>query len=172
MSVACPACGAALGEVAAGPCRVDLCWCSGGVWFDRDELQRIAREEPRALVSVDRPASVAAQARAPASRHCPRCRVLLAEIPALGGVVADRCPTCGGIWLDGGEVRRVREFPGAPAGAAPPAAGGAAIRTAAPAPDRAVLGDIGAAVAEEAAGWVIWAVIEFVVGRIADVVTA
>ncbi|HZW10132.1 MAG TPA: zf-TFIIB domain-containing protein [Phycisphaerales bacterium] len=46
--------------------------------------------------------------------YCPSDGVLMERIPA-AGIEADRCPVCGGVWLDGRELERVLGVPGAAA---------------------------------------------------------
>lgn len=43
---------------------------------------------------------------------CPADGVLMERLP-VAGVEADRCPTCGRVWLDGRELERILETPGA-----------------------------------------------------------
>lgn len=117
----CPKCVGILKKIAIGrkePVSVDRCPACGGIWFDKDELQLLINKrikdtsefeldiEPledealRREVDLDnRPA------------HCPRCgngRDLIKEASGRDKrVQIDRCPACGGIWLDGGEFSRI-----------------------------------------------------------------
>lgn len=73
---------------------VDFCPSCYGVWYDVSDL------------AVDLPLD-ATQA---SGRLCPRDGAGLLEGKVTGSeVVADRCPTCGGVWLDAGEVQKLRQ---------------------------------------------------------------
>lgn len=110
----CPACGNVLAEVMAGDITVDVCrdGC-GGVWFDQFELQNLDNPdeyagadllviEPAADVTVDKAQRT----------NCPNCDgIVMARhfFSVRMGVEIDECPKCGGVWLDHGELAKVRE---------------------------------------------------------------
>ncbi|MBD3307221.1 hypothetical protein GF339_12390 [candidate division KSB3 bacterium] len=109
----CPACGNQLTEMAVQEIHVDVCQggCKG-VWFDRFELQKVdeaheAAGEPLLDVARD-PQLVVDHAR---QRHCPKCET----IPLMRhffsvkrDIEVDECPQCAGMWLDQGELARIR----------------------------------------------------------------
>lgn len=107
----CPACNNELTEVQSGSVVVDLCrdGC-GGIWFDRLEIRSV--DEPHEEVSaalLDLPSRTAAED--PPRRDCPRCdRIVMMRrfASARREVAVDECPGCGGFWLDGGELERIR----------------------------------------------------------------
>lgn len=39
--------------------------------------------------------------------HCPKCAGILKEM-TFAGVSIDRCEACGGVWLDAGEIERLK----------------------------------------------------------------
>jgi uncharacterized protein len=81
---------------------VDHCPQCRGMWCDRGELERMLD------VIVDR-LNVRPDAR-PSIRKCPRCLQRLRVISYRGThVTVDACPECAGIWLDRGELQRIRE---------------------------------------------------------------
>jgi hypothetical protein len=109
----CPACGHALVPLEIDGLTIDVCQdgCAG-MWFDRNELR-----------SFDDPAAAAGQLlieragrpRVPVDlsrrRRCPTCpdSVLMRHFfSAKRAVTVDECPTCAGIWLDAGELERIR----------------------------------------------------------------
>jgi hypothetical protein len=110
----CPACLRPLRRFKAGTVTLDGCdgGC-GGIWFDHRELARVNREHP------DPDASIASLRHDPAVRvhdddvrGCPKCEAVTLEkkLYSLGsGVVMDCCPQCRGIWLDHGELEKIRE---------------------------------------------------------------
>jgi hypothetical protein len=108
----CPACRNTLAQRESGEIRLDVCPRCGGVWFDRFELGKmdephepmadgILNEAPAESVPVDRSER----------RGCPRCHDLLMMrhyFSVRKEVEIDECPGCGGIWLDSGELRKIR----------------------------------------------------------------
>jgi hypothetical protein len=96
----------------AGPVTVDACHegC-GGIFFDALALSKVATPGSpgrEALLSIS---LVATAPDAERRRHCPRCvRVVLARrfYSVLRRVQVDECPTCGGVWLDAGELLRIQ----------------------------------------------------------------
>ena len=109
----CPACHRALSSLTVGDVTVDVCQdgCAG-MWFDHGEL--ISFDDPsdalgQTLVALagDPRAAVDVTVR----RRCPRCpsSVLMRHFfSAKRAVTVDECPTCGGMWLDAGELAQVR----------------------------------------------------------------
>lgn len=91
----CPGCGAPL-EVRDfdGVTQVDFCPGCFGVWYDLADL----------AVPLDLADG------SPGQRRCPRDGAAM-MVGTLEGtkVTADRCLTCGGFWLDSGEVQKIRE---------------------------------------------------------------
>jgi uncharacterized protein len=116
--VTCPACGHQLSTRTVGGVTVDVCdgGC-GGIWFDHFELQKLDEEAESAgaeLLDVRRDPGVLVD---PAERYrCPRDFdgvVLMRHFWSVKReVTIDECPECGGIFLDAGELARIRaEFP-------------------------------------------------------------
>jgi Zn-finger nucleic acid-binding protein len=109
----CPACRGGLVEITSRQVVLDVCreGC-GGIWFDRLELKQL--DEPHEEVEALLLEIHAAGERAvdhEARRDCPRCdAVVLMRRFASGKreVAVDECPGCGGFWLDGGELPRIR----------------------------------------------------------------
>ena len=109
----CPQCGRSLTPVRTSGITVDACWNGcGGIWFDQGELQKV--DEPHeaageSLLEIPR-AGGAAPDRSRRLR-CPRCpdTVLMRHLfSPKRAVVVDECPTCGGYWLDPGELLDIR----------------------------------------------------------------
>jgi Zn-finger nucleic acid-binding protein len=114
----CPACGHVLSTRTAGDLTVDVCdgGC-GGIWFDHFELKKVDEQAESAgerLLDVRRDPGVVVD---PAERYrCPGCTdgvVLMRHFWSVKReVTIDECPECGGIFLDAGELGRIRsEFP-------------------------------------------------------------
>ena len=105
-SVDCPDCGKAAEIVRLGQLELDLCGACGGLWFDRNELERLPKEVSPADLSGEVHALVARlAARTSAPKAYPLCPIChqsmnLAQYQKVSGVVVHRCVTCG-VWLDG-----------------------------------------------------------------------
>jgi uncharacterized protein len=108
----CPACRSELSAVTLAELTLDGCQGGcGGIWFDRGEL---AFDPPAPLLaqsldelSAGRTTYVDLAQR----RRCPRCvdSVLLRHYSSASrAVTIDECPTCAGVWLDNGELERIR----------------------------------------------------------------
>jgi len=76
---------------------LDCCPGCNGLWFDRGELEKLAR--------IDDILSTLGKA-VPTELSCPRCAHVLSEhaTEEAIGVNIDRCQDCGGVWLDRGEL--------------------------------------------------------------------
>ena len=113
----CPACGRELTERTIDGVTVDVCEAGcAGIWFDWLELKRFdePHEEagkelleiaPASGLSIDRSKQL----------NCPRCgdAVMMRHFFSVKREVEiDECPSCGGFWLDVGELRKIRsQFP-------------------------------------------------------------
>lgn len=109
----CPACEKALKQVNVGDVGVDVCegGC-GGMWFDWFELEKF--DEPHEslaepLLPIEKNHSVTVDR----SRryNCPKCDgivMMRSFFSVKGQVEVDECPGCGGVWLDAGELEKIR----------------------------------------------------------------
>jgi len=113
----CPECGRETSPVTIANITVDVCkdGC-GGIWFDAFELKKF--DEPsegagEALLDYTRVPGV--EVDVTQRFHCPRCTdtLLMRHLFSVKRqVVVDECPSCGGFWLDPGELRQIRsEYP-------------------------------------------------------------
>jgi Zn-finger nucleic acid-binding protein len=111
----CPACSNVLTPTAIGDVTVEVCdhGCAG-VWFDNFELSKFDEAHEGAgeqLLSVQADASVSVNQEE--RRNCPKCPDIVMQqhfFSVKRGVTVDECPSCGGVWLDAGELRRIREL--------------------------------------------------------------
>lgn len=85
---------------------LDLCPACKGLWFDRGELAKALGGQPPELGP---PASLELES---ARRHCPRCESGLGErrLKADAGLRVDVCVRCEGLFLERGELERVRRL--------------------------------------------------------------
>ena len=109
----CPACGNMLTLMVAGDVTVNVCenGC-GGIWFDWFELDKL--DEPHEsvgalLLDVKRREDV--QIDETRKRMCPKCDDVVMRqhfFSVKKQVILDECPSCGGVWLDVGELGLIR----------------------------------------------------------------
>jgi uncharacterized protein len=109
----CPACQRPLRRFKAGTVTLDGCdgGC-GGIWFDHRELARVNREHPDPDAKiVELSCDPKIQVHDDDIRQCSKCGVTLEKkLYSLGsGVIMDVCPKCKGIWLDSGELEKIRD---------------------------------------------------------------
>ena len=110
----CPVCANALTLVEAGNVTVDVCLGGcGGIWFDIFELQKLDEPHERSaqmLINIKRNEN--APLDHSMKRNCPRCVniVMMRHFYSpRRRVEVDECPSCGGFWLDAGELALIRE---------------------------------------------------------------
>lgn len=107
----CPACNHTLAPHRLGSVTVDVCrgGC-GGAWFDAFELQRVAAMEHAAEELAEIPHALTPRAASDQRRDCPRCtgvKLIRHFATGLRRVEVDHCPSCGGYWLDYGELDKI-----------------------------------------------------------------
>lgn len=110
----CPGCANTLSAVSVENLTVDMCKSNGcgGIWFDQFELERtddadrIGEELVAMQDSEAKHCSTVDQ-----KRDCPKCagvKLLRHYFSVKQEVLVDECPSCGGIWLDAGELKKIR----------------------------------------------------------------
>jgi Zn-finger nucleic acid-binding protein len=117
MALPCPHCAVDLREVKAEASSgylllLDQCTRCGGIWCDRWELFPLSAAAAQRIDAVDADALYAPPA--PSKQEplaCPRCRARMAlfhdaVLPADARI--DRCLNCEGLWLNRGELRRLK----------------------------------------------------------------
>jgi Zn-finger nucleic acid-binding protein len=135
----CPRTGRPLKTIKVGRIAVDVSEECGGVFFDHSELEQFDQpHEVRGEVLVDHLAQFEAVILAADHRlHCPKCEIVVmirrfypyskphslkhhsskhvsskhesSKHQGAMRIEIDECPHCRGIWLDGGELRRLQE---------------------------------------------------------------
>lgn len=113
-TIECPACGKAMKKIFIPSVGVNVDICSescGGLFFDNQELQKFNKIsddvseikkalEGKSFISVDENQT----------RICPCCGKPMVKTSIKGlGVQIDTCYTCGGVFLDNGELDIIRE---------------------------------------------------------------
>ncbi len=102
----CPRCWVALQpeEVAVrGPkVIIDVCPTCGGVWLDQGELNKLLRDRKLSNYLTKH---IGTQSKS--QLVCPRCGWLM-DIETAEDVDVDVCLNCGGVWLDAGELEKLK----------------------------------------------------------------
>jgi uncharacterized protein len=109
----CPACFNELMPLQLQNLTLDVCQGGcGGIWFDAFELQKVDEQDETAgepLLSIQRDQHLVVDHTR--KRQCPRCADMKLQrhfYSAARRVEVDECPSCGGLWLDGGELALIR----------------------------------------------------------------
>ncbi len=123
MTRRCPVCRVPLKEIIIkNRLQIDFCSKCRGIWFDKHELSRVHEHGrlPEKLLGVstltrdkivcescgthnDRSRKHCSQCGKLLYFLCPVCHKQMEEVP-IGNVFIDRCKSCQGVWLDGGEL--------------------------------------------------------------------
>jgi len=108
----CPACNTSLAVIKLQGVSLDVCrgGC-GGIWFDNFELKKFEVPRPSTAELLNIPTNPAIQVDPAKKRNCPRCE----NVPMMRHyysitrqVQVDHCPSCGGYWLDAGELAAIQ----------------------------------------------------------------
>lgn len=114
----CSGCGGDMQELVVDDVTIDQCERCGGVWLDAGEAEDLAKKGPtspkdelkRKKYELLRQWKAAPQDPRPTDRSCPRCdehlvRVHYKHVP---GLLVDKCAKDCGLYLDKGELEKVR----------------------------------------------------------------
>lgn len=116
----CPRCQAQLRTVLYLGVEMETCPVCEGEWLDADELREIVRQVERGFSPEEMRELEEARQRvfrlsssAPSQLVCPKCRYPNRKLrpfryAGTSQLVLDKCPGCGGIWLDKDELETVR----------------------------------------------------------------
>ena len=88
--------------------EVDFCESCGGVWFDRNEFEKMTDK----VVELSFERAVHEITPFDTDRmtaNCPVCHIVMEKIPKnnVANLTIDQCMRCKGIWLDRGEFYRL-----------------------------------------------------------------
>ncbi len=116
----CPKCVGKLREKNVEDCKVDVCFVCEGIWFDSGELEKVIEADSKDFNFIDvgreeldgKEIAGMKEELDEKESACPRCgdgtKLVRREYGGKRKVNIDACPTCGGIWLDGGEIKELR----------------------------------------------------------------
>jgi Zn-finger nucleic acid-binding protein len=106
----CPRDGKTLDDIVISGSQVDRCEECGGIWFDRDELEKIKDERDENLSWLDFDLWRDEEKLKAGGTYidCPRDGSPLYQIQyGESSVMADVCPQCRGVWLDRDELEKL-----------------------------------------------------------------
>lgn len=103
-----PVSGAVLEEVTVNDVMLHKDPETGGYWLRQGELEALTEAQETPVLEVHTGETL----REHKGRFCPEDNTALMEFEFEGhsGVKLDICPTCKGIWLDGGEITKLMEY--------------------------------------------------------------
>ncbi len=118
----CPKCLGILERKILLGVEVDVCPMCEGIWFDKGELFEIIKADLRSgdvdgLFREDidgKEVQGSYDVLNEKLAFCPRCEErgekveMKRSLDKKNGIWLDSCPVCGGIWLDGGELAKIR----------------------------------------------------------------
>lgn len=114
----CPACRGDMREVQVDGVTIDRCDRCGGVWLDAGEAEDLAKASAggaqdalrRKKYDLLRQWKIAAADPRPTDRACPRCEAALVRVnyKDVPGLHVDKCTADCGLYLDQGELQKVR----------------------------------------------------------------
>jgi Zn-finger nucleic acid-binding protein len=83
---------------------IDVCPKCQGIWFDNEELEKVLGTRKLDSLLTKRTGTESRS-----KLKCPRCGVLM-DLEYAEDVEIDVCPSCHGVWLDYGELERLKEL--------------------------------------------------------------
>ncbi len=110
----CPRCKVPTSRVEYEGAGVRMCGQCGGYWVTRIALKAIANRREIAFTDPvkDRFLELAEQSDSTEPLLCMGCAKYMAKerFKDWDDIVIDRCPKCGGIWLDPGELEKIQIY--------------------------------------------------------------
>jgi len=111
----CPKCVGKLQHKNIEGIDVDSCYVCEGIWFDAGELEQALKRDLKSFdfVSLNDKEFDGAEVKPYLKMvdnkegKCPHCQVILIK-KKYNDVNIDACVECHGIWLDGGEIQKLR----------------------------------------------------------------
>jgi len=113
----CPSCSGALTTIDYEGIKIETCNNCQGEWLDADELKHIVRTreihfDPQERQAIAQATKITGVPLDDEDRdlNCPKCGGQTDAVNYGGdsGIIIDRCTSCGGIWLDAGELEHIQ----------------------------------------------------------------
>jgi len=115
----CPVCSNNLSRRRIQLVEIDICPYCKGIWFDSGELSVVVRElsareeiSPQKTKLFHRREVRSIYEAEEKQRLCPKCNQTMKKFnyASDSNVFIDKCPNCGGIWADKGEVTEIARY--------------------------------------------------------------
>jgi len=108
----CPRCKEKLSPHTVEELELQVCTLCGGLWIGLKEFREAVRKPPPQGMENQEEENVGKALWEESKLECPICGLLMSKgrYAYSSGVIIDRCQNCGGIWLDRGELARLRAF--------------------------------------------------------------
>ena len=105
----CPKCFEPMTRVSYSGVEVDRCVACKGIFFDGLEMEKLQGMKGSEVIDVGQP-TPGARSNRPGRINCPRCSDLMVRIvdAAQPHIWFERCTTCGGSFLDAGELHDLK----------------------------------------------------------------
>jgi Zn-finger nucleic acid-binding protein len=113
----CPVCKIVLHQIEYEQLVIEQCQACEGRWLDAGELRTIVQKREAQHGAAERKAAakrLRAPALSPTERErkiaCPGCGTTTQPVNYGGdsGIIVNRCPACGGVWLDRCELESIQ----------------------------------------------------------------
>ena len=114
----CPSCQSSLSFENVYYCKIYPCTRCDGIWLSAEIFPRLAsilavqvEKSDHDYLKLFKPRQVALPDSESRPRLCPECQAAMKEFNFAydSNIFLDRCPKCGGIWTDAGEILKVAE---------------------------------------------------------------
>ncbi len=114
----CPGCQSSLTFEQLYYCKIYPCTRCDGIWLSAEIFPRLAcslavnvDKSDHDYLKLFKPREVALPDSESPPRLCPECRAAMKEFNFAydSNIFLDKCPRCGGIWTDAGEILKVAE---------------------------------------------------------------
>lgn len=91
---------------------MDFCPKCGGIWISQEDFTRSIKKEPPEDLPEEKVLQMEEPIWAESPLACPKCarKMAKAVYDYRSGIKVDRCEECRGIWLDRGELGRLRAY--------------------------------------------------------------
>lgn len=113
MSLTCPNCNKILITQQLHDTEIDYCenGCKG-IWFDKGEIYKLKHDKQLHKLLHKYEEKTQKDIDNESIRICPKCNIPLNKInkPQNTNIYIDKCETCGGFWLDKGELDVICEY--------------------------------------------------------------
>ena len=112
----CPACDSFLSEDKFSTVNIEKCGSCGGIWARGDQLKdyidKLFQHEKIKDLDSNYEDNVAEIKITEAVRKCPVCGRDMMKMNYMydSNIILDRCNDCGGIWVDGDEIKKIAEY--------------------------------------------------------------